>query len=85
MYERNRRATGVLAPPLLGSVPVQRVVQAMMRAIEQDVPEITVTKYPTRPLMALSQLSPRFGEWLMERIGGHGYFRRMSEVMKRMP
>lgn len=82
IYERNRRASGIAAPALLGSVPPRRVVDAVFRAIERDEPEIIVNKYPVRMLIAITNLFPALGEWMTERTGGHAYFRRTAQVLR---
>ena len=55
----------------------------MLRSIEGDVPEIIVNRYPIRPVLALSALSPRLGDWITARMGVNDFFRRAAETEKR--
>ncbi len=79
IYARLKSRSGCAAPALLAACSPERVAQAVLRAIEQDVPEIIVSRYPVRPLLALSALSPRLGDWLVTRMGAHAFFRRVVE------
>jgi len=83
IYARLKAKTGCAAPRLLtGSSPAQ-VARAVLRSIEDDVPEIIVSRYPLRPVLALAALSPRLGDWITTRIGVHEFFRRAVEAEKR--
>ena len=55
----------------------------MLRSIERNVPEIIVSRYPIRPVLALSALSPRLGDWITARIGVNDFFRRAVEAERR--
>ena len=55
----------------------------MLRSIENDLPEIIVNPVPVRPLLALTALFPRFGEWLSGKIGANNFFRRAVEIGKK--
>lgn len=78
IYSRLKRQTGRAAPRLLGSCSPEDVCRAMLRAIRQDAPEILLTPHPVRPILALSALAPRFGEWFTERIGVNEFFRQAA-------
>jgi short-subunit dehydrogenase len=82
IYSRIKSETGIKAPPLLGTVPPERVARAVIRAIRHDVPEILVNHWPVRPLLALSVLSPSLGEWITKKIGVHDFFRRVVQANK---
>jgi hypothetical protein len=58
------------------------VVHAVLRAIENDLPEVIVNPVPVRPLLAITALFPRVGEWLSGKIGANNFFRRAVEIGK---
>jgi len=83
IYTRLKETTGRQAPALLGACPPERVCRAVLRAIRNDCPEIVVSRYPVQPILALSALSPRFGEWFNRAIGVTDFFRRAAETNRR--
>lgn len=62
-------ARGVKAPAGLGTTTPQAVAAAVVRAIEQDVPEIIVTPRPVRPMLAFAVVAPRMAERLAALLG----------------
>jgi len=82
IYSRLKAQTGMTAPAWLGTSAPESVVQAVIRAIEKDRPEIIVNPIPVRPLLAFTALFPRGGEWLTGKIGSNDFFRRAVEVGK---
>jgi short-subunit dehydrogenase len=82
IYARLKAKTGP-APALFRACPPEWVAQAVLRAIESDAPELIVNRYPIRPVLALTALSPRLGAWLITRMGAHLFFRRAAEAEKR--
>jgi short-subunit dehydrogenase len=79
IYAALKKRTGCAAPLLLGASPPEAVVRAFLRAIEKDLPEIIVNPLPVRPLLALTALCPRLGEWLAGKTGANDFFRRAVE------
>ena len=61
----------------MGTVPPERVGEAVVRAIREDVGEIVVNRRPVKPLILLTGVAPG----LMARIGR---LRRMREFSERM-
>ncbi|HWQ91205.1 MAG TPA: SDR family NAD(P)-dependent oxidoreductase, partial [Clostridia bacterium] len=58
IYERLKAKSGVAAPFVLtGSTPDQ-VAAAILRAIDRNSAEIIVNRYPIRPMLALTAISP---------------------------
>lgn len=82
IYARLKAKSGCAAPALLTGCSPEQVAQAVLRSIEADVPEIIVNRYPIRPVLALSALSPRLGEWITARMGVNDFFRRAAEAEK---
>src|ERR1035437_1796801 len=83
IYARLKAKRGCEAPALLTGCSPGQVAQAVLRSIERNVPEIIVSRYPIRPVLALSALSPRLGDWFTARIGVNDFFRRAAETEKR--
>jgi short-subunit dehydrogenase len=83
IYARLKAKSGCAAPALLSGCSPEQVARAVLRSIEGDVPEIIVSRYPIRPVLALSALSPRLGDWITTRIGVNDFFRRAVAVEKR--
>lgn len=77
IYTRLKERSGYSAPALLGASDPQKVIQAVMRALERDLPETFVNPLPVRPLLALLSLSPSLGEWVLAKTGGHDFFRKV--------
>ena len=77
MFARKQAANGVRPPAIMGSSSPQAVAKAVIRCIRKDTTEVIVNPMPIRPFLVLSILWPRFGEWLMRRLGIH----RLSEAM----
>jgi short-subunit dehydrogenase len=83
IYARLKAKSGCAAPAMLAGCSPAKVADAVLRSIEGDVPEIIVNRYPIRPVLALSALSPRLGAWINARIGVNDFFRRAFEAEKR--
>lgn len=80
IYTRLKERSGCAAPALLGTSPPQKVVRALLRAVERDWPEIIVNPLPVRPLLALFALCPRLGEWIADQTGEHEFFRKVFKA-----
>lgn len=77
IYERLKSNTGFTAPLLLGTVPPEPIGKAVVRSIRKDLPEVIINKWPVRPLVATIALSPALGAWMIWKIGGHGFFKKI--------
>ena len=82
IYDRLKTQTGLPAPKLLGPSRPERVGEAVIRAIKDDLPELIINPIPVRPLFAISTLFTRFGEWLTSLTGAHAFFDRSAEILK---
>lgn len=60
---------GVSDPILLGSSKVQKVANAVLKAIKKNKAQVIVNRGPMKPLLALDQFAPRFGDWVMRFFG----------------
>jgi short-subunit dehydrogenase len=83
IYSRLKTRAGRSAPALLGAVSPERVARALLRAVESDRLEIIVNRYPVRPLLALSAVSPSLGCWLAAQFGVNDFFQRVVDAEKR--
>ena len=83
IYTRLCENTGMKAPLLFGSSKVEAVGAALLRAVERNLPDVVVNPIPMRPLLALLQLLPGVGEALVVAAGGHAFFRRVAERLKK--
>ena len=80
IYEDVKRNYGVKAPSAVGSMSAKRVGEAVIRAIEKDLPDILVSKGPVRISAALLALVPRFYEWMSVRLGTSKIFREVASA-----
>lgn len=83
IYANLKQQSGCSAPAILGTSPPAAVARALIRVIEQDRPEIIVNPMPVRPVLALAAMFPSFGEWVIEKMGTHDFFRRVVAAEKR--
>jgi short-subunit dehydrogenase len=83
IYEKLKRTSGCSAPPLLGTSAPEKVVRAVLRAIERDRPEVIINPIPVRPLLAIAALFPALGEWALSQTGGHDFFRKVYAASKK--
>lgn len=60
---------GVASPARVGACTPEEVARAAVRCIREDLPERIVNSMPLRPLLALRALSPRLGQWIVDRLG----------------
>lgn len=65
MYADQQVRYGFASPGLVGSTLVADVVSAVLRTIEEDLPEVVVNDKPIKPLVVAGLTSPRFMDWLM--------------------
>ena len=82
MYADAVRETGVEAPRKLGTSSPEEVATAVVRAIRDDTPEVIVNPMPVRPLRALTEASPRLGEWIGRRLGLFATLEKRAEVLR---
>jgi len=83
IYSKLKMSSGLSAPALLGTSPPEAVSRAVIRAIENDLPEIIVNPLPVRPLLAFTALFPCAGEWMVDKIGSNKFFQQVVEAQKR--
>jgi short-subunit dehydrogenase len=82
IYANLKKTTGFTAPALLGTSSPELVPKAVIRAIEQNYPEIIINAIPIRPLLVLNLLWPLLGEWLTDKTGANRFFGRVAAALK---
>jgi short-subunit dehydrogenase len=76
MYERSANR----APKLAGEASPEKVAAATIRAIEKDLPDVTVNGTPMGPMLALGQLAPRAFERFARISGVDAWMEREVEA-----
>ena len=61
--------SGQSAPKLLGSSLPQDVADGVIKCIQNNSAEVIVNPGPMKPLLALNQISPRLGDWVVKLFG----------------
>jgi len=56
-------------PAMLGTSKPQAVADAVIKAIKNNSAEIIVNKGPMKPLLAIGQISPSFGDKIVRKFG----------------
>jgi short-subunit dehydrogenase len=82
MYQRMVEQ-GIRANRLMGETTVAKVVDAVVRAIRRDLPEVIESGAPIRPALALMQLAPGFSERVAPLFGVAELFRRTAAARGR--
>jgi NAD(P)-dependent dehydrogenase (short-subunit alcohol dehydrogenase family) len=83
MYADIQREFGIGAPVALRAVDPDRVADAVAQAITGDRPEMLVTGWPMRPLLAIQELAPRLAERVIVATGAPRFFRTVAELAGR--
>lgn len=88
IYSRIKKRIGRPAPGLLGAsvCSPELVGRAVVRAIRRDLPEVFVSRFPVRPILAIYALSPSFGTWITDKVlGANDFFKKVAEAEKKTP
>ncbi|WP_266215549.1 SDR family NAD(P)-dependent oxidoreductase [Paraliomyxa miuraensis] len=80
MYDDEASSRGIEAPWALGTSAASEVADAVLRAIDRNLLEVVVSPRPIRLLLMLAAASPRLGEWLVRRLGGHRVFEGVARA-----
>jgi short-subunit dehydrogenase len=74
---------GLQPPSALGSCSAADVADAVRDAIQRNLPEVIVNSRPIRPALALAELFPPAGDWMMRRMGVTALQRRKAALTAR--
>jgi short-subunit dehydrogenase len=83
MYALLQQQFGVNAPLALRAVEPEDVARSVVEAIVNDRPDLLVTAWPMRPLLAIQELAPRLADRLVRATGGPHFFSRLAELTGR--
>jgi len=78
MYARMQEH-GVNAPIALRAVQPERIARAVIDAILDDRPDVLVTYWPMRPLLAVQELAPRLADRITAATGAGKFFAKLVE------
>ena len=70
---------GKRAPRLVGESTPEQVADAVVRAVERDIAEITVNPGPKRLMQIANAISPGAMSWTLRRFGVYEFFRQQAE------
>jgi short-subunit dehydrogenase len=77
MYQR-MLDHGFRSSRLVGETSIEKVTDAVVRAIRRDLPEVIESGAPIRPALAIAQLAPRLAERVAPLYGVNELFRRTA-------
>lgn len=77
MYQR-MVDEGMKSNRIMGETTLEKVIDATLRAIRRDLPEVVESGAPVRPMLALAQVAPRLAERIVPRFGTTELFRRAA-------
>jgi short-subunit dehydrogenase len=78
MHEDMKSEFGVTTPKLFGSLPVERVADAVVEAIEKDLAEVLVSPGAPRAMVVVAAAAPRLFEWAVRRLDLSALFRSVA-------
>jgi len=84
IYARTKTRTRRSAPRMLAGNLPERVARAVVKAVRHDVPELIVNRFPIRPMLVLSALSPTLGEWVTDFLGVNDFFRSAAAAERQV-
>jgi short-subunit dehydrogenase len=70
---------GVNAPIALRAVKPERVARAVVDAITHDQPDVLITGWPMRPLLAIQEVAPRLAARIVDVTGASHFFAQVAE------
>jgi short-subunit dehydrogenase len=79
MFADMQNEFGVTAPKVAAAMPAALVGDAVIKAIEKDLPEVIVMRGPTRLSLALSDVAPGLFERIVRRLDLAAPFRTVAE------
>jgi short-subunit dehydrogenase len=78
MYADMQSEFGVTAPKMVGELPVQLAAEAVVRAVEKDLPEVLVMSGAPRAMVVAANAAPRFFERTVRRLDLVAPFRSVA-------
>lgn len=78
MHEDMKTDFGVTTPKLFGSLPAERVADAVVTAVEKDLAEVLVAPGAPRVIAVAVAAAPRLFEWTVRRLDLAALFRSVT-------
>lgn len=78
MYKNFKQTYGLSAPRWLEGVPAQQVADAVIHAIQADLPEVIVSRGQLRLLMGISAMAPQQAEKLNLKLDATKFYREAA-------
>jgi hypothetical protein len=85
IYSKLKATGGHPAPASFGVSSPIKVSRAVIRAIENNIPEIIINPLPIRPMLVLSLYCPSVAEWVIEKLGATAFFAHVADAQKKKP
>lgn len=82
MYQRMAEQ-GHRSNRLMGETSIEKITEAVLRAIVKDIPEVVESGTPLRPMLAVQQLAPGIAERIAPRFGVTKFFGDVAAVRER--
>ena len=79
MFADMQNEFGVTAPKVAASMPAALVGDAVVKAIEKDLPEVIIMRGPARVMVATSHVAPRIFERIIRRLDLAAPFRTVAD------
>ncbi len=83
IYSKLKAVSGQAAPASFGVSSPEKVARAVIRAVENNIPEVIINPVPIRPIIVLSLFCPSVAEWVIEKLGATAFFARVAEAQKK--
>ncbi len=78
LYADMKSRHGARASTLFRPTSAEQVVEAAVRAVKHDLPDVIIAPGPMRAAVAMATLAPRLGESVGHFIGSHDVFARVA-------
>ena len=79
MFADMQSEFGVEAPKAAAAMPAELVGDAVVKAIEKDLPEVIIMRGPTRISLAMSDIAPRLFERIVRKLDLAAPFRTVAD------
>lgn len=80
MYHSASIEGGATAPFMLGTVPMEKVGKAVIRAITKNKPEIVLSGKPILPFLVTQTILPKLADRMSAQIGVPAMFKRWADI-----
>jgi short-subunit dehydrogenase len=78
MFADMQSEFGLTTPKAAGDLPAEKVGEAVVKAVEEDLPEVIVMRGPMRLSLAISDIAPRLFERIVRKLDIAAPFRTVA-------